>query len=290
MTSLLQHVKAEKKKSDKQQCWPTSDLEGAVSICLFIYHLPYQYFSFIAWKRHFSGADRHKHTQTDWQAPWKTVSVHGRIKHRRPIQNLGSSLSFSSYMADPTSAQKHESTSMSGREGDHPALIAASRQQAKLVFKHDFWNPDPGAMYKFYFSKVPSGCKSFPLFYVQHATGLQILYCLYKVQPFLTLCAISKLRAHENLDTPEHMTNCKAHGRNSHSYLILYLDAGWHFLSNKEERHLWLQSLPFFQMFNTKFPLQQEGSNQRGGRPASHDPIWAMLIGQQSALQKVCQT
>lgn len=98
-------------------------------------------------------------------------------------------------------------------------------------------------MYKFYLSKVPSGCKSVPLFYVQYATGMRILYCLYKVQPFLTLCAISKLRAHENLDTPEHMTNCKAHGRNSHLYHLLYLDAGWHFWSNKE-CHLWLKSSP----------------------------------------------
>lgn len=45
--------------SDKQR-WPTSDPERAVSIYLPIHHLPHQYFSFIAWKRPFSGADRHK--------------------------------------------------------------------------------------------------------------------------------------------------------------------------------------------------------------------------------------
>lgn len=117
-------------------------------------------------------------------------------------------------------------------------------------------------MYKFYLSKVPSGCKRVPLFYVQYATGMRILYCLYKVQPFLTLCAISKLRAHENLDTPEHMTNCKAHGRNSHLYHLLYLDAGWHFLSNKE-CHLWLNSSPSFQIFITKFPPKKKVPTNR---------------------------
>ena len=130
-------------------------------------------------------------------------------------------------------------------------------------------------MYKFYLSKVPSGCKSVPLFYVQYATGMRILYCLYKVQPFLTLCAISKLRAHENLDTPEHMTNCKAHGRNSHLYHLLYLDAGWHFLSNKE-CHLWLNMIEFFAFLpnlHHEISTQEEGSNQQGGRPASHVPV-----------------
>lgn len=80
----------------------------------------------------FQGRIATKHTQTDWQAPWKRVSVHGRIKHRRPIQKFGSSLSFSSYMADSHLSPKHENMSpllsRSGREGDHPALIAASRQ------------------------------------------------------------------------------------------------------------------------------------------------------------------
>lgn len=178
--------------------------------------------------------------------------------------------------------------SRSGREGDHPALIAASRQISRQVFKHDFWTLILKQCTSSTYRKYLLAAKAFLCSMYNMQLACEFCTVCTRYSPSW-LCAISKLRAHENLDTPEHMTNCKAHGRNSHLYHLLYLDAGWHFLSNKECHLLSLIEFFAFQIFITKFPANKKVPTN-SGRPASHVPVWAMLIGQQSALQKACQT